>query len=92
MATLAEFKASFPEFRSAPDALVTLKMTDAAESTSVAVWGATYDKGIYYRTADLLAKSPFGRKMGLVNKDGTTAYSADLRRLEELVTVGYRTS
>lgn len=43
-----------------------------------------------YRTADLLAKSPFGRGMRLVNKDNTTAYTSDLKAMVRQVAVGGR--
>lgn len=79
--TAAEFKAVFPEFLGAPDLLVTAKISDAVGRTSEEVWGALWTQGVMYRAADLLAKSPFGRSMRLVNKDNTTAYSADLRTM-----------
>jgi hypothetical protein len=87
---VASFKSAYPEFGQAPDATVQEKLSSAQRQTDSGVWGTQYEDGVFLRTADLLAKCPFGRKMQLVNKDGTTAYSADLERLERIAACGYR--
>lgn len=88
--TPAEFIAEFPEFVGAPTPLVQAKINNAVERTSTTRWGTLWRQGVMYRTADLLAKSPFGRKMKLVNKDGTTAYTADLKTMVRRVAIGGR--
>lgn len=87
---VAGFKSAFPEFGQAPDATVAEKLASALRQTDSGVWGNQYEDGVFLRTADLLAKCPYGRKMQLVNKDGSTAYSADLERLERIASCGYR--
>jgi hypothetical protein len=87
---VASFKSAFPEFAQAPDQTVQEKLTSAIRQTDQGVWGSQYEDGVFFRTADLLAKCPYGRKMQLVNKDGSTAYSADLERLERIAASGYR--
>jgi hypothetical protein len=90
--TPAEFKAEFPEFNAAPDALVQAKLDDAVQLTDGAIWGALYWQGVKYAAAELLARSPFGRSMQLADNSGNTAYSADLQRLRRLVAQGFRVS
>jgi hypothetical protein len=88
--TPAEFQEEFLEFAGAPSDLVQAKINDAVRRTSERAWGSDWRMGVMYRTADLLAKSPFGRKLRLVNKDGTTAYTADLRTMVRRVALGGR--
>lgn len=89
-----EFKAAFPEFNGAPDTLVQAKILDAAARTSAVAWGDKHTMGVMYRTADLLAKSPMGRKMRMMLKDGTTAYTEDLKTMVRTVALvrGIRTT
>lgn len=90
MPTVAEFKIAFPEFRSALDSLVQAKLDSAARQTDACVWGNTYLDGVMTRTADMLARTPFGKQLQLANRDGTTVYTADLERLEQAAAVGIR--
>ena len=78
--TSAAFKAAFPEFNGAPDPLVSAKIADAAGRTGD-VWGDLWLQGVMYRTADLLAKSPFGRGMRLVLDSGKSVYWDDLQKM-----------
>lgn len=57
---LAGFRARFPEFKNAGDALVTAMLAAAAGETSAADWGTAYDEAQGLLAADKLAKSPFG--------------------------------
>lgn len=88
--TVAEFLVAFPEFTGAPEPLIQAKLDMAVLRTSDTVWGALYAVGVMTRTADLLAKSPHGRKMRMVEKDGTTAYTEDLRTMVRRVAIGGR--
>lgn len=88
--TPAEFIAAYPEFTGASEALIQEKLDDAALRTGVVAWGDRWAMGVKLRAADLLAKSPHGRKLRLVNSDGTTAYTEDLRTLVRMVALGAR--
>lgn len=79
----ASFKAAFPEFGNAPNALVDATIARASLVCPASVWGAFVDQGIELTTAQWLALSPFGRSVQLVNKDGSTAYD---QRLADLMT------
>lgn len=88
--SLAEFRSEFPEFANASDPLVQAKLDDATDRTSASAWGTGRKRrqGIMLRTADLLAKSPFGRKLRMVMKDGSTPYTEDLRRMVRVAAAG----
>jgi len=89
MASLAGFRASYPEFSMAQDALVSAKLSDATLRTSTTAFSATEaDIHIYLLTARLLALSPFGRDMRLSADDNSTVYDDDLRRVERAAAVG----
>lgn len=88
--TAAAFKVEFPEFASADDTLVDAKLADAAARTGADVWGSKWEMGVKYKAARLLALSPFGRKMRLVNNDGSTVYDADIKAMVRSVTSGHR--
>lgn len=88
--TASEFKAAFPEFEKAPDALVNAKIRIAELRTNSTVWGEQYEIGVSYLAARLLALSPFGRPMQLVNKDGSTVYDEPWRTSRDAVASGYR--
>ena len=86
--TVAEFKAEYPTFANAPDALVQSRLDQAAARTNATVWGEQYAMGVMLRAADLLAKTPEGRRMRLVQNDGKSIYHEDLRTLVRRVSVG----
>lgn len=93
MATIpssADFLVQFPEFEGAPTALVSAKLADAAGRTDEEVWGGLWSQGVMYRAADLLAKSPHGRKMMLVSNNGKSIYHEDLQAMIRRVTSGFR--
>ena len=85
--TPAEFVARFPEFTGAPTDLVQAKIDDAVQRTDAGVWGDLWLQGVVYRTADLLAKSPFGRTMKMV-ADGRSVYWDDLQTMVRRVAAG----
>lgn len=87
--SVARFKAAFPEFENATDALVQAKIDDAEGRLNERVFGTLWTQAVMYQTAHLLAASPFGRKMRLT--DGATSiYEGDLKLLRKMVTSGYR--
>lgn len=88
--TLEEFRTQFPEFQEAPDSLILGKMREAESRTDAFVWGAKREQGIAYLTAHLIALSPGGRAMQLVQKDGSTPYYETLTTLRRAVTMGLR--
>jgi len=71
---LAGFRALFPEFAKANDALVQSRLDQAAKRLDVAVWGIRIDEGHGLLTAHLLALSPFGQAARLVSDKGQTTY------------------
>lgn len=86
----AAFKAEFPEFAPADDALVRAKLSDALEWCDPIAYGPLLKQGVYYGAAQLLAKSPSSRDMKLSTTDGKTIYDAVVDRLKRQVTAGYR--
>lgn len=84
------FDERFPEFAGRPDTLLESTLAAALRRCNAAVWGTDQDEGVLYLTADLLARSPFGREMRLVMKDGTTAYTGTYRQLLISATAGRR--
>lgn len=90
MATLAEFRAAFPEFSRASDALVNAKLTDASGTMDVTVWGDRYDQGQLYLAAHLLALAPGGQSMRLKTGEMTSVYWSRYKSLLRIVTAGYR--
>lgn len=88
--TAAEFKAAHPEFVNCTDDEVTAKLADAALLCPDAVWGDFADQGTRYRAARMLALSPMGRDVKLVNKDGSTVYDEQIDLLVSIVSSGGR--
>lgn len=84
------FDARFPEFAGRPDALLTSTLETAHARCHSDTWGTGRNDGVLYLTAHLLALSPFGREMRMVNRDGTTAYEATYRTLLIGATAGRR--
>lgn len=88
--TETDFKKAFPEFATAPSDLVTSKLAYGDSLTPVGIWGDLKEQGAFLYCARFLALSPFGRKVGLVNKQDVTNYDEDLARLRRTVTSGFR--
>lgn len=85
----ATFKAKFPEFENAPDAVVDAFITDAVVLCPDDVWGDFTDMGVELHTARSLALSPMGRGMEL-GSDGMTVYDGRLAELRRIVSIGGR--
>jgi hypothetical protein len=69
-------------------ALVAARLVEADARTSTAFGADVRDFRVMLLAARLLAISPFGRKMLLVNKDGSTTYDADLHRMDLTAALG----
>ena len=88
--TVAAFKARFPEFAPCPDATVQIHLDDAATQCDEAAYGHLHELGCAYTAANALAQLPAGRKMQLVQKDGTTVYEARRASLAASAAIGVR--
>ena len=84
----ANFKAIFPEWASTPTAIVESRIAMATPRTPSDVWGDLRPQGIAYLAAHLLAQLPGSKDMRL--KDGTSVYGEERRRLETIVSSGWR--
>ena len=82
MATLAEFRASFPEFARAADSQVEAFLARALVSVPATTWGVYQDEGQMYLAAHLLALSPYGQNSRLESDDKQTTYGLRYRELQ----------
>jgi hypothetical protein len=90
--TAASFKVAFPEFVTAPDAIVTARIGMAQRRTPAGIWGDLEDDGVSYLTAHLLALAPSARDMRKGEKPGETMYGRERKILEAIVSSGFRTA
>lgn len=88
--TAAEFKALFPEFAKAPDALVTSRLLWASHRTPADVWGDHQPEGLAWLTAHFLALLPEGKEMRKGEKPGESMYLRERMRLGAVVSSGFR--
>jgi hypothetical protein len=79
---LATFRARFPEFADADDALVQEKLDEAARRTPAGEWTTVENDAHAYLAAHLLALSPFGRDARLSEKDGSSTYGTVRETME----------
>lgn len=79
--SLADFRAKYPEFSTAQDALVTLFLNDAAERLDTFIWGIYLDKGHGLLTAHLLQIAPNGVFSRLDTDKAESTYGAEYQRL-----------
>lgn len=82
MATLAEFRASYPEFARTADAQVEAFLARALLHCPADTWGAYQDEGQMMLCAHMLAASPSGQNARLESKEGQTTYGVRYRELE----------
>lgn len=84
MATLADFRARFPEFDNAPDAFVQTALDDAELVTNRDIFGSTglADQHQMLKTAIHLMESPRARELR-INIPGEMLYTY-MRRLQSL--------
>jgi hypothetical protein len=88
--TPAEFKAAFPEFATAADALVQSRLTWAEARTPEDIWGDLQDQGIGFLTAHFLAMLPGGKEMRKGERPGETMYLRERQTLQPIVSSGFR--
>ena len=88
--TYGTFTTQFPEFSATDADMVSAMLAASLLEINVAVWGALADQGQAYLTAHKLAISPFGQQARLVQKDGSTTYELEYKRLCSAVASGYR--
>lgn len=86
--TVAEFRARFPEFAGAEDALIQKKLDVAANSIDPEVYRDSAHDAAYYFAADHLALSPFGGDSRLASANGTTTYRVCLEELRKACCFG----
>lgn len=88
--TAAEFKALFPEFSRASDALVTSRLEWAEARTPSDIWGDLQDQGIAWLTAHFLVLLPEAKDMRKGEKAGESIYGRERQRLALVVSGGFR--
>jgi hypothetical protein len=79
--SLARFRAEFPEFEDASDALAQAKLDEAHRAFDEALFGARYLDAVRYKAATLIASSPFGKSMRLAKGEGATVYAEPLETI-----------
>lgn len=84
------FLARFREFEPAPRAMVEESIEEATRNVDSSVWRDKTQDGIRWKTAHLLAISPFGQQARLVSNDGSTTYGKHFEALARSVTPGFR--
>lgn len=87
---LAGFRAQYPEFDGAPDALVTTLLGYAAERTPEDIWGDLQEEGHGLLTAHLLSLRPEGRDMRLSRDGVESIYGHQRMHLNRIVASGFR--
>ena len=88
--TPAEFRALFPEFTGASDALIQSRLTWAEDRTPADVWGDKRDQGIAWLAAHFLALLPEAKDMRKGEAPGETSYGRERKRLARSVASGFR--
>ncbi len=89
--TIASLRVSNPEFTDVADALLTALLAEAEAEIDTGSWPAAIrDNGVRLLACDKVARSPFGGMSHLVDDDGMTIYSSELRRLTQRVGGSYR--
>ena len=88
--TSSEFIVLFPEFSSAPTALIESRIAWAEARTTVEIWGELREQGVGFLTAHYLALAPGGKAMGKGENAGETMYLEQRRFLEGVVSSGWR--
>lgn len=80
----------FPEFASAPDALVTVRLGWATLRTPLEIWNTLQEQGIAFLTAHYLAILPNAKDMRKGEKPGDSMYLRERENLELIVSSGFR--
>jgi hypothetical protein len=88
--SLQTWRTQYPEFASAPDALVQAYLDRALARIDASVWGTLADQGQGLLAAHTLALAPNGQFARLTSEKGETTYGRQFARLEAQVTIGLR--
>ena len=88
----ATFKALFPEFTRASDALVLSRIGMAAERTPEDIWLDLEPQGHAYLTAHLICMLPEAKDLRLEMNPGQSPYGVERDRLAAVVSSGFRTA
>lgn len=87
---LADFRAQYPEFATAPDDLVSRFLADTLQELNAATWGTYLDKGHGLLTAHRLSLAPNGAMSRLDPKETQTVYWQAYSDLRNAVTACLR--
>lgn len=88
--TAATFRAIFPEFTRATDALIDSRISMATQRTPADVWGDLQAQGIAWMTAHMLALLPEAKDMRKGEPAGETMYGRERAILDRVVGGGFR--
>jgi len=90
--TAASLKVNHPEFDNSalPDAVITAFIAQATLLHCEEVWGDDFDFGVEWKTCHLLALSPYGRSLKLVQDKKKTIYGDEWTRREKQVGTAWR--
>lgn len=87
--TRNEFRAAYPAFNKAPDALVDAKLAIATAKCDPGAWGDLRDVGIGLWTAHQLTMEPEGREVRISNQQsGTSTYEQQFNGFAGVVGLG----
>ncbi len=84
------FCARFPEFEPATEPMIRTAIAEAVNNVDVDVFKTKTDEAVRWKTAHLLAISPFGQQARMVSKEGGTTYGEQFMKLARSVTPGFR--
>jgi len=79
--TTAEFRCSFPEFKSVQDPQISAYLTKARQRVDPTVLGNRLNQAHGLLTADLLAGAPFGQQARMTSEEGMTTYRKQFQQL-----------
>lgn len=91
--TVTDFKARYPQFSTAEDALIEASLAQAAREIDLVICGDQADDIQALRAAQDLSSSPFGIQAGLATQQGNTyvtAFDQPLERRLRAIGTAYR--
>lgn len=86
----ASFRASFPEFDPASDAMVDDAIAQAIRGVDATVFGDATDDAVGWKAAHLLDIRAFGQSGRLSSDEGATTYGAQFDALVKIHASGFR--
>lgn len=90
MASIADFRARFPEFSRAPDTLVVVHLDAAHERCAPKRYGKHHTEAVLLQAAALLMRSQGAAKMRADAPEQIKVWEDELRRLRDMAAVGFR--